>query len=135
MVTVTELSLNAPNENTPSTAIPADRMAVDISASSCEKILDTIKHCKTIVWNGPLGVFEIHPFDNGTNMLAKAVAQRTQSGDYISIAGGGDTVSALDNADALDDFSYISTAGGAFLEWMEGKTLPGVAALMKDKLN
>ena len=132
MVTVTELSLNAPNENTPSTAIPSDRMAVDISAKSCEQILEKIKDCKTIVWNGPLGVFEIRPFDNGTNMLAQTVAERTQKGEYISIAGGGDTVSALDNAGALNDFSYISTAGGAFLEWMEGKTLPGVAALMKD---
>jgi len=104
-------------------------MAVDIAPQSCEAILDKIKHCKTVLWNGPVGVFEIVPFDHGTNSLAKAVAARTESGDYISVAGGGDTVAALENAGVVDSFSYISSAGGAFLEWMEGKTLPGVAAL------
>ena len=77
-----------------------------------------------------MGVFEIQPFDTGTNAVAKIAAELTESGDLLSVAGGGDTVSALDNAGVLDDFSYISTAGGAFLEWIEGKTLPGVAALM-----
>lgn len=135
MVTVTELKTNAPHEDTDSQNIPADRMAVDVSAQSCRDILATIKECKTILWNGPLGVFEIPPFDNGTNILAKTVAQRTKDGAYISIAGGGDTVSALDNAGVLDDFSYISSAGGAFLEWLEGKTLPGVAALADKTIN
>ncbi|MDF3074944.1 MAG: pgk, partial [Alphaproteobacteria bacterium] len=85
--------------------------------------------CKTVVWNGPLGAFELEPFDAGTVAVAKCVATLTKEGKLLSVAGGGDTVAALAHAGVEDDFTYISTAGGAFLEWMEGKTLPGVAAL------
>ena len=85
---------------------------------------------KTLIWNGPLGAFEIAPFDAATNAAARAAADATKAGKLISVAGGGDTVAALNQAGAAEDFTYISTAGGAFLEWMEGKTLPGVAALM-----
>lgn len=131
MVTVTELQTDADFEINDSHHIPEGRMAVDISEKAAQEILEKIKDCKTVLWNGPLGVFEIKPFDTGTNALAQGVAARTQSGSCISIAGGGDTVSALDNAGAIADFTYISTAGGAFLEWLEGKTLPGVAALEK----
>lgn len=129
VVTVKELGLNAAHDVVDAHAIPADQMAVDIGPESCDMILDTIKDCKTVLWNGPVGVFEIQPFDNGTNALAKAVAQRTRDGDCVSVAGGGDTVAALENAGVIDDFTYISSAGGAFLEWIEGKVLPGVAAL------
>ena len=85
--------------------------------------------CRTIVWNGPLGAFELRPFDAGTVAVAQAVAELTKQGKVLSVAGGGDTVAALIHAGVLDDLSYVSTAGGAFLEWMEGKVLPGVAAL------
>jgi phosphoglycerate kinase len=113
--------------------IESGDMAVDIGPKSIEAIQSAIQNCKTIVWNGPMGVFEIKPFDEGTNALALRVAEGTKSGQWISIAGGGDTVSALENAGAADDFTYISTAGGAFLEWLEGKTLPGVRALANNK--
>jgi phosphoglycerate kinase len=86
---------------------------------------------KTVVWNGPLGAFETPPFDRGTVAAAKAVAEATRAGNLLSVAGGGDTVAALNHAGVADDFTYVSTAGGAFLEWLEGKELPGVAALMK----
>ena len=85
------------------------------------------------MWNGPLGAFEIHPFDNGTNEVAKKVSMNTKEKNIISIAGGGDTLSALNNAGTTSQFSYVSTAGGAFLEWLEGKTLPGIHALNKQK--
>ncbi len=128
-VTVTEIRGDAEIQTVSSLQIPADRMAIDVGPKSIEFILDRIKDCKTLVWNGPMGVFEIKPFDTGTNALAKAIAQRTKAGKLVSIAGGGDTVSALENAGVADDFSYISAAGGAFLEWLEGHVLPGVAAL------
>ena len=86
---------------------------------------------RTLVWNGPLGAFELPPFDAGTVMLARAVAERTREGTLLSVAGGGDIVAALVQAGVADDFSYVSTAGGAFLEWLEGKELPGVVALEK----
>lgn len=114
-------------------AIPEGWRAIDAGPQSIENICNKIENCKTVVWNGPLGVFEIKPFDSGTNALAKFVADKTKDGKMASIAGGGDTVSALDNAGCLESFSYISTAGGAFLEWLEGKTLPGVAALSTNK--
>ena len=128
-VTVTELGPGAPFEIVSSQNIPQGRMAIDAGPDSIAHIEERINKCKTLVWNGPMGVFEIKPFDEGTNALAKIVAKRTQSGALKSIAGGGDTVSALENAGVIEDFSYISTAGGAFLEWLQGKTLPGVAAL------
>jgi phosphoglycerate kinase len=111
--------------------IPADRMMLDIGPASIENINAKLKTCKTIVWNGPMGAFEIPPFDTGTVGVAKAVAALTKDGTLISIGGGGDTVAALAAAGVENDFTYISTAGGAFLEWMEGKVLPGVVPLMK----
>lgn len=103
--------------------------AIDIGPETIKKLDDVISGCKTLVWNGPMGVFEIKPFDNGTNALAELVARQTSKGALISIAGGGDTIAALENAGYTAQMSYISTAGGAFLEWLEGKSLPGVAAL------
>jgi phosphoglycerate kinase len=112
-------------------SIPADRMMLDIGPASVEHIKDMLKTCRTVVWNGPMGAFEIPPFDSGTVAVAQAVAALTKDGTLISIGGGGDTVAALAAAGVEDDFTYISTAGGAFLEWMEGKVLPGVIPLMK----
>lgn len=129
VIAVTALKENAPSKTVLASAIPADHMAIDIGEQSIKFLQDTIAKCKTIVWNGPMGVFEIKPFDNGTNEVAKAAAAATKAGKLASIAGGGDTVAALENAGAASDFTYISTAGGAFLEWLEGKPLPGVDAL------
>jgi len=112
-------------------AIPDDRMMLDIGPASVENVIAKLKDCKTIVWNGPMGAFEIQPFDTGTVAVAKAVAKLTKDGTLVSIGGGGDTVAALGAAGVEDDFTYISTAGGAFLEWMEGKVLPGVVPLMR----
>ncbi len=113
----------------PVNAVPADRMILDIGPKSVETIAAALKTCKTIVWNGPLGAFETAPFDAATTALSKVVADLTKQGKSLSVAGGGDTVSALAKAGTTNDFTYVSTAGGAFLEWMEGKVLPGVAAL------
>ncbi len=110
-------------------AVPADQMILDVGPASVQTLKDKIGGCKTLLWNGPLGAFEIKPFDAGTNAIAKAVAAQTERGALISVAGGGDTVAALNAANVADALSYISTAGGAFLEWMEGKELPGVKAL------
>jgi phosphoglycerate kinase len=132
-VTVTEIRSDADIQIVSSRAIPESRMAIDVGPETIKYILEKTASCKTIVWNGPMGVFEIKPFDNGTNALAKAIAQRTKTGTCVSIAGGGDTVSALENAGVINDFTYISAAGGAFLEWLEGRTLPGVAALAEKK--
>ena len=109
--------------------IPADMMALDIGPATIKDVETRLEGCKTLVWNGPFGAFEIEPFDKGTNGAAQAAARLTKAGTLLSVAGGGDTVAALAHAGAADDFTYISTAGGAFLEWIEGKTLPGVAAL------
>ncbi|MCB9988903.1 MAG: phosphoglycerate kinase [Rhodospirillales bacterium] len=128
-ITVEEFGENAPCEITLSSAIPPAREAVDVGPQAIADAVATLNKCKTVLWNGPLGVFEVKPFDKGTNDLARAVAERTKAGDIVSVAGGGDTVAALENAGVTADFSYISTAGGAFLEWLEGKTLPGIAAL------
>ncbi len=130
-VTVTELSSDAEIQTVSAQSIPPNRMAIDIGPESIMHIESILKTCKTVVWNGPMGVFEIKPFDTGTNAVAKIVANLTTANSLISIAGGGDTVAALENASAAKDFTYISTAGGAFLEWLEGKTLLGVAALQK----
>ncbi len=131
VVAVTELKENAPHQTVDVQNIPDDHMAIDIGAQSIEYLEEIVKKCETVVWNGPMGVFEIKPFDNGTNKVAECVANKTQNGTCISVAGGGDTVAALENANAADEFSYISTAGGAFLEWLEGKELPGVVALQQ----
>ena len=109
--------------------VEADEMILDVGPAAVEALGDALKTCRTLVWNGPLGAFEIHPFDAATVALAQTAAALTQSGSLISVAGGGDTVAALNHAGVADRFSFVSTAGGAFLEWMEGKVLPGVAAL------
>ncbi len=109
--------------------VAEDEMILDIGASAAEALADVLKTCRTLVWNGPLGAFETEPFDAATISLARHVAALTQEGSLISVAGGGDTVAALAQAGVTGDVTYISTAGGAFLEWMEGKKLPGVAAL------
>ncbi len=129
VIAVKELKENAEHITTDITNIPDDHMAIDIGKESIANLESIISKCKTVVWNGPMGVFEIKPFDNGTNKVAECVAKQTQNGNCTSVAGGGDTVAALENAKATKDFSYISTAGGAFLEWLEGKDLPGVLAL------
>ena len=128
-VCVREFKENAPHEIITCGSIKEDQESIDIGSDTISEIEEILETAKTVLWNGPMGVFEMKPFDNGTNKVAQAVAKRTQSGQLISVAGGGDTVFALDNAGIIDDFSYISTAGGAFLEWIEGKELPGVAAL------
>lgn len=126
-----EFKAGAANEVVPVSALPADAMMLDIGPASIASIIEQLKGCKTVVWNGPLGAFEIAPFDKGTNAVAQAVAGFTRDGLLLSVAGGGDTVAALGHAGAVDGFSYVSTAGGAFLEWLEGKDLPGVAALRR----
>ena len=110
-------------------AIPADGMILDVGPQSIARVKAALDDARTLVWNGPLGAFELHPFDKATVAAAKYAAERTKAGKLVSVAGGGDTVAALNHAQVADDFTYISTAGGAFLEWMEGKALPGVEVL------
>jgi phosphoglycerate kinase len=105
-------------------------MILDAGPRTVAALSDLFGACRTVIWNGPLGAFEIAPFDEATNAAARRVAELTRAGKLVSVAGGGDTVAALNKAGVADDFTFISTAGGAFLEWMEGKELPGVAALM-----
>ena len=128
-VVAKEFAADAPFEITAVENVPADGMILDAGPQTIEKIGKWIGRSKTLVWNGPLGAFEIHPFDKATVETAKIAAARTKAGELVSVAGGGDTVAALNHAGVAQDFTYISTAGGAFLEWMEGKTLPGVAVL------
>lgn len=109
--------------------VPADRMILDVGPKTVAAIAKRLESCKTLVWNGPMGAFETEPFDAGTSALARAAADLTDRGQILSVAGGGDTVAALAHAGVIDRFSYVSTAGGAFLEWLEGKDLPGVAVL------
>ena len=120
------LKKNAKNTFMNFDSIPRDMMALDIGPKTIEVINKNINNCKTILWNGPLGAFETYPFDKGTNQVASHVSSLTKQKKILSVAGGGDTVSALNNAKVLNDFSYVSTAGGAFLEWLEGKVLPGI---------
>ena len=129
VVVAREFKAGAASETVPADACPADAMILDAGPDSVAQIKQVFESARTLVWNGPLGAFEIEPFDAATNAAAAKAAELTRAGNLISVAGGGDTVAALNKADAAKDFSYISTAGGAFLEWMEGKTLPGVAAL------
>lgn len=110
--------------------VGADDMILDVGPKSVAHIESLLATCKTLVWNGPFGAFELPPFDEGTNAVAKTAARLTLEGKLLSVAGGGDTVAALNQAHAAQEFTYVSTAGGAFLEWLEGKTLPGVAALI-----
>ena len=130
IVVAREFKAGAASETLPTNACPADAMILDAGPETVAALTAVFKACKTLIWNGPLGAFEIAPFDMATKAAAKAAADLTRAGKLISVAGGGDTVAALNQAGAANDFTFISTAGGAFLEWMEGKTLPGVAALM-----
>src|SRR5450631_4378676 len=124
-----EFKANAPSHAYGLDAIPADGMILDVGPKSIERIKAAIDDAATLVWNGPLGAFEMTPFDRGTVAAAKHAAERTRAKKLISVAGGGDTVAALNQAGVAGDFTYVSTAGGAFLEWMEGKPLPGVEVL------
>lgn len=129
VVCATEFAAGVDNVTVDADACPADRMILDAGPASVATIAEAFDTARTLIWNGPLGAFEIEPFDAATNAAARMAAELTRSGQLVSVAGGGDTVAALNKAGVADDFSYISTAGGAFLEWMEGKELPGVAAL------
>ncbi|MGB4866227.1 MAG: phosphoglycerate kinase [Hyphomicrobium sp.] len=112
-------------------AVPADAMILDVGPASVAHVAKVLESCHTLLWNGPMGAFEIAPFGTGTFALAKQAAELTKAGKLVSVAGGGDTVAALNAAGVSDDFTYISTAGGAFLEWLEGQELPGIAALTR----
>ncbi|WP_306046229.1 phosphoglycerate kinase [Nioella sp. MMSF_3534] len=129
IVVAREFAANAASETLPVDQCPADAMILDAGPATVTALKEVFGQCRTLIWNGPLGAFEIEPFDAATNAAAEEAARLTAGGKLISVAGGGDTVAALNKAGASDRFTYISTAGGAFLEWMEGKTLPGVAAL------
>jgi phosphoglycerate kinase len=111
--------------------VAADEMILDVGPAATEALADVLKNCRTLVWNGPMGAFETPPFEAATVALAKTAAALTADGSLVSVAGGGDTVAALNTAGVADAFTFVSTAGGAFLEWMEGKQLPGVAALSR----
>jgi phosphoglycerate kinase len=130
VVVAKEFALNPPSVRTINVhEVAADEMILDIGPAAVEALADVLKTCRTLVWNGPLGAFEVSPFDQATVALAKTAAALTKEGSLVSVAGGGDTVAALNHAGVAQDFTFVSTAGGAFLEWMEGRTLPGVAAL------
>lgn len=129
VVVAKEFAPNPPTRIANVHEVAADEMILDVGPAAVEALGDAIKTCRTLVWNGPLGAFETPPFDAATVALAQIAAALTQSGSLVSVAGGGDTVAALNHAGVAEDFSFVSTAGGAFLEWMEGKTLPGVKAL------
>jgi len=129
VVVAREFKAGAESQIVAADACPADAMILDAGPQTVETICATFETCKTLIWNGPLGAFEIEPFDAATNAAAAKAAELTRAGALISVAGGGDTVAALNRAGAAAGFTYISTAGGAFLEWMEGKALPGVEAL------
>ena len=129
VVEAAEFKAGAPHKAVARDKVDADQMILDIGPESARAFAKLLESMKTLVWNGPLGAFELKPFDEATNVVAKAAARLTKAGKLLSVAGGGDTVAALNNAGVAGDFSYVSTAGGAFLEWLEGKTLPGVAAL------
>ena len=129
VVVTKEFKAHAPWRVTPIDAVAADEMILDIGPRTIEHVVSVLARAKTLVWNGPFGAFEMEPFDNGTVEVAEAAAELTQAGKLKSVAGGGDTVAALNAAGAAKRFTYVSTAGGAFLEWMEGKALPGVEVL------
>jgi phosphoglycerate kinase len=129
VVIAREFKANAAHAVVPATECPQDAMILDAGPATVARIASLLEDARTVIWNGPLGAFEIAPFDAATNAAARKAADLTRTGRLVSVAGGGDTVAALNQAGAADGFTYVSTAGGAFLEWMEGKTLPGVAAL------
>ena len=129
VVVAAEFKAGSPNEIVAASACPPDRMILDAGPASIARIAAVFSAARTLVWNGPLGAFEIPPFNTATDAAARQAASLTRAGRLLSVAGGGDTVAALNASGSAADFSYVSTAGGAFLEWLEGKTLPGVAAL------
>jgi phosphoglycerate kinase len=130
VVVAKQLAPNPPGVRTCNVhEVQSDEMILDIGPAAVEALADVLKTCRTLVWNGPLGAFEVPPFDAATVALARTAAALTKEGSLVSVAGGGDTVAALNHAGVAPDFTFVSTAGGAFLEWMEGRTLPGVAAL------
>jgi phosphoglycerate kinase len=110
---------------------PADHMILDVGPKTIAHYTGVMERCRTLLWNGPLGAFEVAPFGEGTFALAREAAALTKAGKLISVAGGGDTMAALNAAGVTDQFTYVSAAGGAFLEWLEGRTLPGIAALVE----
>jgi phosphoglycerate kinase len=124
-----KLEAGAPSETVMTAAVPPGKMILDVGPDSAAALSERLGSVRTLLWNGPLGAFEFPPFDAATVTVAQAAAKCTDAGEMVSVAGGGDTVAALRHAGVADSFSYISTAGGAFLEWLEGKELPGVAAL------
>jgi phosphoglycerate kinase len=126
-----KLEANAPSRVVAIEGVGADDMILDIGRRSIEHVCSVLARAKTLVWNGPLGAFEVEPFDIGTIEVAEAAAELSSAGELISVAGGGDTVAALNAAGVTERFTYVSTAGGAFLEWLEGKQLPGVAVLIQ----
>ena len=133
VVVAKEFAPNPPSVRTCNVhAVQADEMILDVGPEAVESLADSLKICRTLVWNGPLGAFETPPFDRATVALAQTAAALTKDGSLVSVAGGGDTVAALNHAGVTEDFTFVSTAGGAFLEWMEGRTLPGVAALERE---
>jgi len=132
VVVAKEFRANPPVRTVNVHEIEADEMILDVGPAATEALADVLKTCRTLVWNGPMGAFETPPFDTATVALAKTAAALTREGSLVSVAGGGDTVAALNQAGVAGDFSFVSTAGGAFLEWMEGKELPGVAALISE---
>ena len=129
LVVAKEFKANAAHRTVPAGNIGADEMALDVGPDAIKSFENRLLATRTLVWNGPFGAFETAPFDQGTVKAAQIVASRTRAGQLLSVAGGGDTVAALAHAGVESDFTYVSTAGGAFLEWLEGKTLPGVEAL------
>lgn len=131
VVVATEFKPNPATRTVNVHEVAADEMILDVGPAATEALGDVLKNCRTLVWNGPMGAFETPPFDVATVSLAKTAAALTADGSLVSVAGGGDTVAALNQAGVSDQFSFVSTAGGAFLEWMEGKELPGVAALIR----
>jgi phosphoglycerate kinase len=128
-VVAAELAPGVATQTVPIGAVPAGTMILDVGPASVAALTEAMEGWRTLVWNGPLGAFEVPPFDAGTVAVAQAAAKRTKAGKLLTVGGGGDTVAALARAGVADDFSYVSTAGGAFLEWLEGKALPGVEAL------
>ena len=133
VVVATEFKAHAAHHTVNVHQVAPNEMILDIGAAAVEALGDVLKICRTLVWNGPLGAFELEPFDAATVALAQTAAALTDAGGLVSVAGGGDTVAALNHAGCAERFSYVSTAGGAFLEWMEGKPLPGVEALRREQ--
>ena len=133
VVVAAKLEAGAPSHVVVTLEAPSDQMILDVGPKTVAHYADVLGRCQTLLWNGPLGAFEVAPFGEGTFALAREAAALTKAGKLISVAGGGDTVAALNAAGVTDQFTYVSTAGGAFLEWLEGRTLPGIAALTRPR--